>query len=343
MAKPRIFLSSTCYDLSIVRSELTEFLSSRGFEVINSEKHSFGVTPGMHSHSACIDAVDNADYVLLLIGKRRGGTYIGSESSITNEEYERAVSKGIPCIVCVLREVDDYRITYKKNPSGNHSHIVDDKRIFHFIDYIASGHTDNWIHRFETVEDLRSILTTQFSHYLFLFSQSVRPKKNDKKEEALPVTSFPANLDLLKEEKLGQDEETALRNGLRTLHEILSNIATASIKPDAKAEKLKCLWVFARYGEISMSERAEMKMDLFKQYAWSYSRGKRVFNQFEPFGVSGEFDEDGTISIGFVAEDEDNHVLLALFDFIGTLLKQHEEKEAYRLFCAVDMRCYMKI
>jgi len=40
MAKPRIFLSSTCYDLSIIRDELTRFLEERGFEVINSEKSS---------------------------------------------------------------------------------------------------------------------------------------------------------------------------------------------------------------------------------------------------------------------------------------------------------------
>ena len=113
MAKPRIFLSSTCYDLSIIRDELTRFLEERGFEVINSEKSSFGVTPGLHSHSACLEAVNEADYLLLIIGKRRGGTYIGSEKSITNEEYNRAVSLGIPCIVCVLREVFDYIKTYK--------------------------------------------------------------------------------------------------------------------------------------------------------------------------------------------------------------------------------------
>lgn len=45
MAKARIFISSTCYDLSAVRNELDEFLSSLDFEVLNSEKTNFGVTP----------------------------------------------------------------------------------------------------------------------------------------------------------------------------------------------------------------------------------------------------------------------------------------------------------
>ncbi len=35
MAKPRIFLSSTCYDLSDARAALTTFLGGFGFEVLN--------------------------------------------------------------------------------------------------------------------------------------------------------------------------------------------------------------------------------------------------------------------------------------------------------------------
>ena len=79
------------YDLSLVRSELTSFLEDKGFHVINSENKSFGVTPGLHSHSACLAEVSTADYLLLLIGRRHGGTFIGSTSSITNEEYRAAL------------------------------------------------------------------------------------------------------------------------------------------------------------------------------------------------------------------------------------------------------------
>ena len=350
MAKPRIFLSSTCYDLSIVRRELTSFLENRGFEVINSEKHSFGVTPGKHSHTACLDEVENADYLILLIGKRRGGTYIGSEKSITNEEYNRAVLKGIPTIVCVLREVEEYRITYKKNPTGDHSHIVDDTRIFHFIDYIASGHADNWIHKFEDIDDLRQILTTQFAHYLYLYSQSLRPSSKNKNKDDISIVEFPANLDRLKDEQLDQDTETALRNGLKHLYDVLKSIKLAEIKEDAKLEKFKCLWIFGRYGELTFDGMSlEMEMDQFKQYAWSFHKAKRVFNQFKSFNVIGDikyaedYDETDMIYITFKYENEDRAVAMALKDYVGKLLTDHPDDNAYDLFRIADMRCYMKI
>lgn len=350
MAKPRIFLSSTCYDLSIVRSELTSFLEERGFEVINSEKHSFGVTPGKHSHSACLDEVENADYLILLIGKRRGGTYIGSEKSITNEEYDRAISKGIPTIVCVLREVEDYRVTYKKNPTGDHSHIVEDTRVFHFIDYIASGHADNWIHKFEDINDLRQILTTQFAHYLYLYSKSLRPSSKHENKNEVTIVDFPTNLDRLKDEQLDQDTETSLRNGLKKLYDILKSIKLASIKKDAKLEKFKCLWIFGRYGKLTFDgTELEMEMDQFKQYAWSFHKAKRVFNQFKPFNVIGyikradDYDEADMIYISFNHEDEDTAIAAALQHYVNKLLEMHPDDSAYKFFCVADMRCYMKI
>jgi len=341
MAKPKIFLSSTCYDLKMVRSELTDFLDERGFEVINSEMDSFGITPGLNAQTACLDEVHRADYLLLLIGKRYGTTYTGSESSITNEEYNRAVSNGIPCIVCVLREVESHRVTYKKNPTADYSHIVDDHRIFHFIDYISSAHSDNWIHNFENIDDLRRILTTQFAHYLYLFSQFQRPKEKTRKESESALFEFPINLDVLQDRGMHQELETALRNGLKTLYDIMVSILRSDIKDKFKLEKIECLWVFGLYGESTSTESLRMTMDLFKQYAWSYYRGTRVFNQFAPFGVHGDFNE-GFTSLSFGNENEDTAVAGALSDFVNTLLEHHPEREAKEIFRRADMRCYMK-
>ena len=41
--------------------------------------------------------------------------------------------------MCGPRVVYDYRQTYRKNPWADHKHIVDDTRIFHFIDYVVHG------------------------------------------------------------------------------------------------------------------------------------------------------------------------------------------------------------
>ncbi len=344
MSKPRIFLSSTCYDLSVVRSELTKFLESYGFEVINSEKHGFGVTPGKHSHTACIEQVDNADYLLLLIGGRLGGTYIGSVKSITNEEYNRALKNGIPCIACVDRKIDDYRLTYKKNPQGDHSHIVDNVRIFDFIDYIASGHTDNWLHRYETIDDIQSIVKSQLTHYLLLFSQGLR-KKETKEEDVsgFKIVDFPPNIEGVKENNWDQEEETALRNGLASLHKVFTGILKSDAKKDTKLEKLKCLWVFGKYGETSAGQSISMHADLFKQYAWAHSKGLKVFVQFEPFGVKGWYDEDEPIiNMRFQDESDENFVAFALIDYVQQLVKRYGDDDGYKLFIYADMRCYMQ-
>jgi hypothetical protein len=106
MSKPRTFVSSTCLDLKDARSAIEQHLKTLGHEPLLSNNFTFGVTPKRHSHQACLDQVDNADYFVLIIGRRRGGTYVGSEKSITNEEYRRAVKRGIPIMIFVSQEVE---------------------------------------------------------------------------------------------------------------------------------------------------------------------------------------------------------------------------------------------
>ncbi len=342
MAKPRIFLSSTCYDLSTVRAELTRFLESRGFEAINSQDKNFGVSLGMHSHTACLSEVESADYLLLVIGSRRGGTYIGSESSITNEEYKVAEKLDLPRIVAVQRSVWDHRPTYKKNPRADHSHIVDDVRIFSFIDYIASGHSDNWVHTFETIQELEQVVTTQFAHYLTQFSKSLRKKEPKIVGQQRELVEFPTQLDEINSLYPDQDEATSFRNGLRALHELLKGIITDGTKNDAKAEKLKQIWVLGRYGECHDGDSLSLSADRFKQYAWSTSKGTRVNNQFEDYRIRAYYNddpEDFRTVLDFKDANEETPIAWVLQEFIKHLIAKHNA-EAFDIFCRADMRIY---
>jgi hypothetical protein len=120
MAKPRTFVSSTCLDLKDARSVIEEHLKSLGHEPLLSDTLTFGVTPKRHSHQACLDQVDNADYFVLIIGHRPGGTFVGSERSITNEEYRRAMKRHIPVMSFVAEEVDSAAVMYRKNPKADY-------------------------------------------------------------------------------------------------------------------------------------------------------------------------------------------------------------------------------
>lgn len=105
MSTPRTFVSSTCLDLKDARSSIEQHLIQLGHEPLLSDTLTFGVTPKKHSHQAFLDQVDNADYLILIVGGRRGGTYIGSERSITNEEYRRAMKRRIPVMIFVSEDV----------------------------------------------------------------------------------------------------------------------------------------------------------------------------------------------------------------------------------------------
>jgi len=320
-----------------------------GFNVLNSESKSFGVTPKTHSHNACLDQVAYADYLILIIGGRRGGNFIGTEKTITNEEFSLAQKHGIPVIAFVMKSVYSQIATYKKNPTADFSHVVDDKRIFDFISYVASGHEDNWIHEYSCANDIQDILTTQFAYYLKLFSQSLRPQKDKSKvRKKGTVVDFPSNLTVLDNKyKDDQDILVAEKNGLRIVHRVISKIV-ASETPDAsKEEKLKSIWLIARYGEFS-HESMRIKADKFKDYAWSTTKGKRVFTQLEAFGILCRYEEDYDksdvahlfIIMSFAKVKDPEFAVSALYEYVKTLLKKNSEEEALELFKRADMRLY---
>ena len=76
MAALKIFVSSTCYDLGIVRAQLRSFLINLGHEPIMSEYNDVLFDPRSHTHDNCAQEIKNADAVILIIGSRFGGTAI---------------------------------------------------------------------------------------------------------------------------------------------------------------------------------------------------------------------------------------------------------------------------
>ena len=75
-ANLNIFVSSTCYDLSQIRKDLRDFITSLGHNPILSEQNDFPIDPQLGSWENCINAVkEYADIFVLIIGNKYG--YIG--------------------------------------------------------------------------------------------------------------------------------------------------------------------------------------------------------------------------------------------------------------------------
>lgn len=90
--KLKIFVSSTCYDLSIIRSQLKSFIENMGYEAVLSEYNDVFYDPQDHTHESCVKEVANADVVILIIGSRFGGTAMPNLQSLIDFKSLSAAS-----------------------------------------------------------------------------------------------------------------------------------------------------------------------------------------------------------------------------------------------------------
>jgi len=112
MAKPRVFVSSTYYDLKHIRASLDLFVDSLGFEPVLSEKGDIAYTPDRALDESCFREAESADIFVIIVGGRYGSeaggtnrklppTFFDRYESITKKEYESAASRDIPIYVLI--------------------------------------------------------------------------------------------------------------------------------------------------------------------------------------------------------------------------------------------------
>ena len=137
--KLKVFISSTCYDLGVIRSQLKSFIEKMGYDSILSENNDVFYNPNDHTHESCVKDVANADIVILIIGSRFGGTAIPSlkklvdfeslsvasaqtkiiekkeKLSITQFEILKAIESNIPIYTFVEDDVYHDHHVYEQN------------------------------------------------------------------------------------------------------------------------------------------------------------------------------------------------------------------------------------
>lgn len=147
MAKPRVFISSTFYDLKHVRAGLSEFVQSLGFEPILHEHGDIPYLPNTDLDESCRVEVQNADIVVLIVGGRYGSPASSAlktsqrpkiYDSVTRTEFRVAAERELPVWVLVEKSVwhDWENFNVNRNNSGLQYAHTEDKQIFEFIDEI---------------------------------------------------------------------------------------------------------------------------------------------------------------------------------------------------------------
>ena len=163
MNNARIFVSSTCYDLSAVREDLRAFITDLGHVAVLSEYNSFPINPQESAIDNCRKNVrEHTDILVLIIGGRRGYVEAETGKSITNLEYDTAMQAGIPCFVFIKKEVLTLLPHWKKNGNGDFTPDVDSPDVFRFVESIRSA--NRWTFAFERTEDIKSVLSLQWSN-----------------------------------------------------------------------------------------------------------------------------------------------------------------------------------
>ena len=165
MATPRVFVSSTCYDLKYIRENLKYFIRNIGYEPVLSEEGSVFYDPTKHTHESCLVEVPNCQLFVLVIGGRFGGEFNGEITSITNKEYREAINKKIPVFALVDANVYSDHYIYTKNRKN---HKIDYSKItypsidnhaieiFNFIDEVRKQSINNALIPFRDFNDIEN-------------------------------------------------------------------------------------------------------------------------------------------------------------------------------------------
>lgn len=182
MANPRVFISSTCYDLVNERDSLIAFCQSFGFEVVLSDRGDIFFHPDLHTHTSCINEVSTCHLFILIIGGRFGGQYvIDKTKSITNAEYKAAREGGVPIFTFVKHDVLSDHHVWQKNKDQefvkqiNYPSIEksdNSSEIFSFIDDVRHASTNNALFSFNLIKDIHNILRKQWASMFFDFLQN---------------------------------------------------------------------------------------------------------------------------------------------------------------------------
>ncbi|MED5615791.1 DUF4062 domain-containing protein [Janthinobacterium sp. P210005] len=187
----RIFLSSTAYDLYDIRAFVIHELENDGHEVVYHENAAFPVHFG-HSHDECMEAIKKCDVVVCILDRRYGGSYRGAgaphivdqklkikyygkngepnseeitiparDLSITWCELITAFTNKMPVMTFARKRMLDEKETRRRNQEYKEfqTAYVENSLIFDLVDWITKQSRSNWIAGFDSIVDLRSMLS----------------------------------------------------------------------------------------------------------------------------------------------------------------------------------------
>lgn len=251
MAKPRVFISSTYYDLKYIRRSVEQFIESLGYEATVFESGDVPFSHDLPLDESCYREIGLCHILVLIIGGRYGSSTSeereraanvknGSGSSerqkplshaekdkhfvfynsVTSKEYQTARELDIPIYIFVEKGVLAEYETYKKNRTAElrWAH-VDSVNVFRLLDDIFAQSRNNVVREFGTADDITAWLRDQWAGLLAHFVS--------RRRDGVSVGQLKAQMDSLSSvvSALKTYSEQIVRNVAKTDPEkIISNV-----------------------------------------------------------------------------------------------------------------------
>lgn len=264
MAKPRVFISSTYYDLKQVRADLERFIKELGYESILNERGNIAYGNAEKLEEYCYKEVGLCDIVIAIIGGRLGSSSTDeSHSSITQKEIVTALKNNKQVYIFieknVLAEFQTYLIN-KENEKTRYKY-VDDIKIYQFIESIQALPNNNTMHGFDTSNDIVVFLKEQWAGLFQRFLQEQIRIKEVNKIVELEKTAQTLNqlVDFLTKEK--REGNQNIVNILMTNHPAMEQLRSLL--------NVKYRVYFTNYTELNSwleARRFEEYFDILDEY-----------------------------------------------------------------------------
>lgn len=215
MAKPRIFISSTYYDLKHVRAELERFIRDQGYEPILNEYGHIPYGKDEKLEEYCYKEIQSCDILISIIGGRYGSDSRNIEHSISNLELKTAIDIGKQVYIFIENSVLIEHRTYSKNKDSDiNFSAVDNIKIYKFLDEVFKLTANNQIKGFESTSEIVSWLKEQWAGlFQRLLAENSKRKELDLLEK---INSTSQTLEQLVKHLLSQKE-----NNTQTINDIV--------------------------------------------------------------------------------------------------------------------------
>lgn len=292
MAKPRIFVSSTFYDLRQIREDLERFILEMGYESVRNETGAIAYSREQAPESSAYREVELCDIIVTIIGGRFGSESREHEGlSITQKELLTALEKGVQVFIFieqnVLSEFSTYRIN-KDNKTVKYR-FVDDVRIFEYIEMLYGLPKNNAIAPFQTGKEIVEYLRAQWAGLFQRFlTEQKRASEVKILEEMKTVSStLQQTVKFLTEERKNKDdaiEQILLLNhpAFQDFNKLLNAGYRVSFINIEELTK----WLHAR----GFRPLPKDKFDADSQYEWQNDKEKKYLKITEPI-----FDDSGNL------------------------------------------------